>query len=147
MNPEINRILQKTLLELPKELRAVIYSDEFAHALSTITEGHPLQEHQRVASENEVLLVILGLESPGSLVTNIRHRAQISRDRAEKIVKVANENILFPHQEILGAAFLNRDKEIGSRESERIIPAGSSGENKNRPHHEYAVDPYHEPIG
>jgi len=91
---------------------------------------------------------MLGLESPGSLVTNIRHRAQISRDRAEKIVKVANGNILLAHREVLEAAFLNRDKEIGSgKDGERTIPSGSSGENKNRPHHEYAVDPYHEPIG
>jgi len=141
MNDEAKKLLQKTLSELPQELRDLLTSKNFADTLSVVTEGHPLQDHQRIAVENEIMLVLLGLESPKGLVTNIRHRAQISRDRAEKIVKVINENILIPNKEVLESAFLNRDKE---RESNK--DGGSVTEDKKKPSHEYAVDPYREPI-
>jgi len=135
MNDEAKKLLQKTLLELPQELHDLLVSKNFADTLSVVTEGHPLQDHQRIAVENEIVLVMLGLENPNGLVTNIRHRAQISRDRTEKIVKVVNENILLPNRELLEEAFLNRDKEDKS-----------TAENKKKPSHEYAVDPYREPI-
>ena len=158
MNTELNNTLQKTFLELPQELRDLLVSKNFADTLSVITEGHPLQEHQTIAAENEVVLIMLGLESPRGLVTNIRHRAQISRDRAEKIVKTVNEKILIPHKEIFEAAFLNRDNEPGQgvvgnmvtpaevaspSKDEQVV---SGEEMKKKPTHEYAVDPYREPI-
>ena len=141
MNEELSNTLQKTFLELPQALRDLFVSSHFEGVLSRVAEGHPLQDHQRIAVENEIMLVILGLESPSGLVTNIRHRAQISRDRTEKIVKVINENILIPNKEVLESAFLNRDKE---RESNK--DGGSVTEDKKRPSHEYAVDPYREPV-
>ena len=145
MNEELSNTLQKTLLEVPQALRDLFVSSHFEGVLSRVAEGHPLQDHQRIAVENEIMLVLLGLESPGGLVTNIRHRAQISRDRTEKIVKVINENILIPNKEILESAFLNRDKESKSTIQAEGWSA-SSGENKKKPSHEYAVDPYREPI-
>ncbi|MCH8049979.1 hypothetical protein IIB51_01030 [Patescibacteria group bacterium] len=141
MNEELSNTLQKTFLELPQALRDLFVSSHFEGVLSRVAEGHPLQDHQRIAVENEIMLVLLGLENPNGLVTNIRHRAQISRDRTEKIVKVINENILIPNRELLEEAFLNRDKE---RESNKDV--GSVIEDKKRPSHEYAVDPYREPI-
>ena len=158
MNEELSNTLQKTLLEVPQALRDLFVSSHFEGVLSRVAEGHPLQDHQRIAVENEIMLVLLGLESPGGLVTNIRHRAQISRDRTEKIVKVVNENILLPNKEILESAFLNRDNEPGQgvvgnmvtpaevaspSKDEQVV---SGGENKKKPSHEYAVDPYREPI-
>ena len=158
MNTELSNTLLKTFLELPQELRDLLVSKNFADTLSVITEGHPLQEHQTIAVENEVVLIMLGLESPKGLVTNIRHRAQISRDRAEKIVKTVNEKILFPHKGIFEAAFLNRDNEpgqgvggkmvtpteVGSTPKDEQVASGE--EIKKKPSHEYAVDPYREPI-
>jgi len=160
MNDEAKKLLQKTLSGLPQELRDLLASKNFADTLSMATEGHPLQEHQIVAVENEVVLVMLGLESPEGLVTNIRHRAQISRDRAEKIVKAINEKILLPHKEVLEAAFLNRDRDNEPRQSmegKMVTPTevestpkdeqvASGEEIKKKPSHEYAVDPYREPI-
>jgi len=167
MNAELNNILQKTLQELSEELRAVLYSDRFSRSLSAITEGHPLQEHQKIAAENEVLLVMLGLENPKGLVTNIKHHVKISRDRAEKIVKVVNDTILLPHQAVLENAFTKmgspkypdqknsvvratQDTFKNRMEKEVHTPREERSEReslkKKRPTHEYAVDPYHEPI-
>jgi len=152
MSDQINKILEQTLTKLPNELVELISSRKFIEDLSTVTKGHPLQEYQQVAVENEVIYVMLGLENADKLVTNIKHHAKISRDRADKIFKIIADNILVPNKQILEKAFSKEDKtsktndNVLSADEIKNKPNDSSEAQNKKPHHEYAVDPYHEPI-
>lgn len=65
----------------------------------------PLQNVQKIIVQNEVLLALLGLVEIRDFVTSIKVEAEISRDRAEKIFKTIEREILTPNSDILESVF------------------------------------------
>ena len=118
MDENTKKIIKEQFRTLPDNVKKVITSIKVEVILNTLTEGHPLQEHQRIAIENEIMLVLLGLEDFSSFTTNITHGAQISRERAERITKLINREIFIPNQSILNIKTLQKEfhKPVSSRE-------------------------------
>lgn len=97
--------LKEYFASLPIEIQKRILSLNLRELILQIPEAQPLQEVQIIAVENEVALVLLGLQDTVELTTNIKYNAEIARDRAEKISKAINQNILIPNQDILEEVF------------------------------------------
>jgi len=105
MDENTKKIIKEQFKILPDSLKKVIESGGIERILTTLTESQPLQDHQRIAIENEIMLVLLGFEEFSIFATNIKHSAQISRERAERITKLIYREIIIPNQ-----AALNRKK-------------------------------------
>jgi len=114
--------------EMPSEVQNLIRDFDLNKELETIQETKPLQEGQKMAIQNEIVLIFLGLSDVVSLTINIRNSAQISRERAEKISTAIQQNILMPHIDILEKVFdTSEDK---PRKSTEDIHRISSSQNK-----------------
>jgi len=144
MKDHLEKKLHEKFLKLPEELQKIVSSEEFEKTLSAITESHPLQDYQQVSLENEVLFVMIGLESPNNLITNIKHHAKISRDRSEKIVGMIEKKILIPNKEILEKAFGNKKVELINKKTRPSDGDMGPKQSQEKPHHDYVADPYRE---
>ena len=109
MDENTKKLIQEQFKTLPDGVKKVISSINVEGVLNTLTEGHPLEIHQRIAIENEIMLVLLRLEDFSSFTTNIRHGAQISRERAERITKSINREIFIPNQAVLNIKTLQKE--------------------------------------
>lgn len=105
MEQETLQQLNKHFNQLPKEVKDILLSLDLDSSLMQIQETKPLNEVQKIAIENEIMLIFLGLRDIQSLTTNIKYTANISHDRAEKISKGVEQNILLPNQEMLEQVF------------------------------------------
>lgn len=124
MDQEILQQLNKHFSDLPIEAQNNLLSLDLSSSLELIEETRPLDEKQKTVIENEVVLIFLGLRDIQSLTTNIKHGVNIAYERAEKISKKIEQNILLPKQKILEQVFNihNEEETVTTKNLDGISP-------------------------
>lgn len=98
---ETQNILRMQFQKLPKNLQEVILSAGLQEKLKRIFKKFNLHIDQAGALENETMLVMLGLESAGDYIENIKKALDITEVRAHMITADVNKEIFTQIREML----------------------------------------------
>ena len=95
MNNE-QTILKEQISKLSKKMRGYVLGNIWTDQLEKILSNFELQEYQKIAIENEVLLILMGLEPYTDLTENISKEAEVDFNMAKWISEDVIKNILEP---------------------------------------------------
>lgn len=126
--------------KLPKDVQDAFYGLHIDSFVAQHKEMQPLEDWQKFAVENDIIFTFVGLSEPAMLATRIRADAEISRERAENIARIIENEILLPNAHILDQVF----DTIG--ESEPQIPVPDGVARQPSPVNTAVHDTYREPI-
>lgn len=104
-------ILKDQFKKLPKDIQDAILAVDLRSKMQFITKKNNLHIDQTEALENEAVFVLLGLEHPSGLVTNIAKHVEVSEEKAEAIVEDLNREIFLKVRESLKKIFERKDEE------------------------------------
>jgi hypothetical protein len=93
MKPEAKEIIQKQLAHIPAGVRDALLKISSSNYLGTLAEKNRLRTDQAGVLEDELMLVLLGLETPETFIKNLMEQGNMSRALAETIVHDINEDI------------------------------------------------------
>ena len=117
MNITSDEILKNQFVKTPTSIQNLILSSEFESSLNTINATNDIEAEKRARIENEVVLVLLGLESLNDFEKNLKNNAGISQEKTQSVTKDIVEKIITPIEEDL-RIFL--EKELQEEEEEEI---------------------------
>lgn len=92
----IKELLIQKIESLPKAYKSYILSEEWVKNLSEAFLGFTFDEWQKTSIENEVFIVLVGLEPYTNLSENISKEAEIDMETANKIAESIINKILGP---------------------------------------------------
>lgn len=156
---DYKELINKQLKQLPEYLRSYVVDREWVETLESLLVKYSIEEYKKTLIENELFLVLIGLESYKDLGTNIQNEANIDQDIAEKINNDISKTILKIEQ-TNGLPESNKQKNVGNSFEQIILnqaramqPARPAGEiphnlpTENNVIHNYIgdKDPYREP--
>ncbi len=121
---ETKEILRNQFNKLPKDIQDAILSVDLRSKMELITRKNNLHIDQAGDLENEVVFVMLGLEHPGNLVSNIAKDIEVSEEKAEAIAGDLNREIFLKIRESLKKVFEERDKERGEEGGGNFLDSG-----------------------
>ncbi|MEK7579146.1 MAG: hypothetical protein AAB460_01255 [Patescibacteria group bacterium] len=127
MKQETEDIIRNKLADLPSEVLKAITEVDIRVKLQEIMRTHSLRVDQGGALEREVLLMLIGLETPTTFLDNIVKELHVPRETASRVVEDVNQNILKNIREVLieHVAKQKEAAEIGAllyEESEGALP-------------------------
>lgn len=166
MNPEVKKILGEQYQKLPPDVKAAISSVDLRGRIAYIADKNGLMVDESGVLEDEIVLVLFGLEHPNDFTANIQRHVGVERARAEAIVNDADEEIFKPIKASLMSIHEKREGEIeqaptppGQRATEtrqqatRFIErklseptASAAGEAAQQPTTLPSPDPYREAV-
>ena len=94
MDTETQKILKEKFLALPDDVKQAILSLNLTAILQSIGKKNALMIDQLGLLETEVMIVLLGLESPDNFSDNIKRQLKISPYQGNVIAKDVNELML-----------------------------------------------------
>lgn len=102
---EVQARFLKYYSSLSENVRNRVENLEVLDILESNPEFKPLQAHQKTIVENNIYLALLGLVEVMDFVTAIKIEAEISRDRAEKIMHTIDLEIFTPQRDVMEDVF------------------------------------------
>lgn len=99
----VEEILKEALLSTPKNVRALLFSDNLTDTLKKVALNHAVSPENAEKLREEAVFVLLGLTEQGELVQNIQIRLGIPPLRAREIVEDIKKEIFAPIQASLDA--------------------------------------------
>ena len=120
-------ILKQRIDTLPTELKNYLKSGDFSKQLDFLLKSHELEDWQKTSIENELILVLIGLEPFTNLGTNISKEAKIQDINSESIAKEIIDEILTPISEKVYAE-IEQQNEYKKNSVPKSNPLGKSFE-------------------
>ncbi len=96
MEQEIKNLLKERFDRLPSVVQQAIQSANLHTQIEEISKRHQLHIDQMGNVEDEVILVMLGLEDAGDFANNLVTNAQITKDAATGIAQEVENQIFLP---------------------------------------------------
>ncbi len=139
MDVNVKNTFKSQFERLPKELRDAVTATDLRAKLFTLTQKYHLHIDKAGTLENEVVLVLMGMELPSLFVGNIQRELELSPENANALAKDVNEQIFHPiHEQLIN--FLSKQEADLEKESAAKL-AVTIQENLRPDDH---VDPYRE---
>lgn len=158
MEPNPKDILSKQFNQLPKVVQQAITSAHVEERLRVLADKHKLHYDQWIGLENEIMLVLLGIQPIDQLAKNIAEEVSIPLESAQTIAQDASDTIFLPIEEELERVLANPDAKpkeesvdeafrqqalAEARETEGTVQPETG---KKVPPRSLEGDPYREPI-
>jgi hypothetical protein len=141
MDDSAKKILGDQWERVPKELRDAIFSSDLSNKLHLLAQKYHLHIDKAGMLEDEVVLVLMGMEDPDAFVTNAKRELDISPEDARGLARDVNDQIFHPIREKL-TSFIAADAEAYTASH----PEPASKNEMTEPNQNIA-NPYREPIG
>lgn len=109
MEPNVDEVLNEHFEQLPKVVQQAITSANVEKRLRTLAEKHKLHFDQWITLENEIMLVLLGIQPIDQLAKNIAEEVNIPLESAQTIAQDASDTIFLPIEEELERVLANPD--------------------------------------
>lgn len=93
MTTDIQNQIQKRLAQLPESVRRAIKNINYTAQVQSLMQKHSLRLDQAGIVDREIMLVLLGLEHPDKLFSNLMQEGGLSKDVATAIAEDLNEKI------------------------------------------------------
>ncbi len=93
---ESNQILKEQIEKLPKTLKKFVLDNKWTEELYKYLQKFKLDEWQNTIIENEVLLILMGMEDYTNLTKNISEQTELENETAEQVSEFVIKNILEP---------------------------------------------------
>lgn len=106
MDENIKGIFKEQYSKLPPELQKAIMASDLQTKLTSLTQKYRLHIDKASVLENEVVLVLMGMENPDEFVNNSRRELGISPEDARSLARDVNDQIFHPIREKL-ESFIN----------------------------------------
>lgn len=154
------KLIQERFAELPEAVQRAVTDASVEEKLRKLSSKYKLHLDQWVLLENEIMLTLLGLESPSDMAKNVAKEVQIESDVAQKIVNDIALQIFKPIREqmqgVLDRKVLERkvvdvptQKDTSPPTPEKTTPSDTSayksGESSSE-RRDVQEDPYRESI-
>lgn len=101
MEDDITKKVQERYAELPPDIRQAVEAADLDTRVQTIGAKHRLHLDQMGVLQDEVLLVMLGFETPEKFVDAVVRATNISREEAAAIATDINTEVIDPIRESL----------------------------------------------
>lgn len=118
LTPELQETIKEKLASLPPALRQVIDDPKTRERMRAIAEKHELHLDQGVLLENEVTLVMLGLEDVKSFSGNIKRELNVTEEVANAITADVAEEVFLPLREALKEVLEAQNQEAAQQTEE-----------------------------
>lgn len=125
MDDSIKTIFKEQFQKLPPELRKAVTANDLRTKLTALTLKYRLHIDKAGILENEVVLVLMGMEDPEAFVTNVRRELGVSDEDARSLARDVNDQIFHPIRESL-ETFINQQGEQYATENPTAEGAGTS---------------------
>lgn len=96
MDPGVQKIFKEQFQKLPPELKAAITASDLRQKLFVLTQKYRLHIDKAATLENEVVMVLMGMEDPEEFVRNIERELGIDASSAQALAKDVSEQIFHP---------------------------------------------------
>lgn len=93
MNKESQEIIKKQLSILPPKVYSVLTNMDFPSHIKAISDKYKLRVDQSAVLEDEIMLVMLGIEHPDTFVINLSNQGGLSKEEAAAITIDINNSI------------------------------------------------------
>lgn len=93
MSTDIQNQIQERLAQLPESVRRAIKNINYTAQVQSLMQKHNLRLDQAGIVDREIMLVLLGLEHPDKLFSNLMREGGLSKDVAVAIAEDLNEKI------------------------------------------------------
>lgn len=93
MSTDIQNQIQERLAQLPESVRRAIKNINYTAQVQSLMQKHNLRLDQAGIVDREIMLVLLGLEHPDKLFSNLMQEGGLSKDVATAIAEDLNEKI------------------------------------------------------
>jgi len=145
---EMETKLKERFAALPPVVQKAIASTEVSAHLRKLASTHRLHFDQWQTLENEVMMVLLGIEPAEKLAENISEAARVEREAAEKISADVNAMVFAPIRGELEVILSEQEK--AEKPTEKNIPQNRSPMYKpgeiSSARSDIESDPYREPV-
>ncbi|MBI2618037.1 hypothetical protein HYW58_01135 [Candidatus Kaiserbacteria bacterium] len=131
MEPHAYSIVRNQFKKAPRAIQDLLLSPKLTESLKTITAKHTQDKEKRDAVENEVMMVLLGLESLNDLEANLTEEGSFTQEQAIHIAQDITLSIILPVENEL-RVFLQ--KELAT--SEENIPLSAENNAEESPEKE-----------
>ena len=108
----VQQQLEDRIAALPPVVQDAIASADVEAQLRELSKTHKLHLDQWDLLENEVMMTLLGLESPENLATNIENEVKVNRDSAIALAADISRIIFAPIRVELESALSNNPRDI-----------------------------------
>ena len=128
MSPEIQKIIDEQMTQLPKAVQEIIAKIDLTKEISDLREKHNLMLDQVSSLEIETRLVMIGLEPGEDFVDNIIKNVGLKEDIAIAVAEDINDSIFGKIRKVMmeetegGGGEENLDKETILNEIENPTP-------------------------
>lgn len=162
---DIEAALKAQFAELPKAVQKAILSSHVEASLQALAKKYQIHLDQWVHLENEVMMVLLGLRTIGSLAGHIEEEAEVDKATAEALANDISDTVFEPIREELARELAHPDAQpkeesvdehfrqqalAEAHQAERTAdgqqPTISSKGEQNTPPRSLDTDPYREPV-
>lgn len=99
MQKEVSHIIQERFKKLPAPIQEKITSPDTQRLVQDIGKRYGMHIDEMGTLENELILVLLGLEMPQAFSLNIRKVSRLDEKQANQITQELNEKIFEPLRE------------------------------------------------
>ncbi len=114
MEENVQKIFKEQYNKLPPELQQAIMASDLRVKLAAIMQKYRLHIDKASVLENEVVLVLMGMESPDEFVNNARRELAISPEDSRALARDVNDQIFHPIREKLESFINKQAQEFGS---------------------------------
>jgi hypothetical protein len=111
--------------KLPPELQKAVMANDLRQKLVVLTQKYRLHIDKAGVLENEVVLVLMGLENPDEFVNNARRELGLSPEDARGLARDVNDQIFHPIRETL-ESFINIQAAEYAAANPGVATGGSS---------------------
>lgn len=119
MNPEIQQLINKQVGAMPPKVREAFLHIDASKYIGTLAKKHDLRTDQAGVLENEIMIIMLGLENPRTFMNNLTQKGNISRDTAAAIVEDINRDVFDKIRHDLATFLEQSEKQYGPGEPEK----------------------------
>lgn len=93
MDEKARQIIQSQIAKLPPNVQQAIIGADLPKKMRLLAEKHHLRVDEAHTLENEVMLVMIGLEHPDAFVGNLSRELRLPREAANVIAEDVNNEI------------------------------------------------------
>lgn len=126
---DIAQEMKKRFDALPESIRHSIADAHVEQKLRTLAQKHSLHLDKWVLLENEIMLILLGIEDAKDMVTNVAREVNIDVQRAEALVKDVITEVFDPIRAQMQQELSEGGREAHARASERAAQERAHAQN------------------
>ncbi|NBD73999.1 hypothetical protein GVX82_03075 [Patescibacteria group bacterium] len=126
MRGDVQKKIQQRYLELPPEIQDMVTDEKTRAYIVELGKRHGVHVDQLGILENELLIIMLGLDTPANLPDHLAARAHIPKETAAEIAQEVDQRLLTPLRSAYQKLFHLDQRRAAGEENPEIAGPGET---------------------